>query len=276
MRFKNIAWSRLSAADWFGIAVFLLFIVAAVFAPLITPFDPTLIQARSLQPPDGVHWFGTDDVGRDIFSYVVYGSRVALQLGVTVALMTFVIGTVLGAIAGYVGGRVDTIITRIAEFFQVIPGFVLALVIVAILGQDLWLTSFALGITLWPIMARLVRAQVLSLKNREYVDAARTQGYGHITIVVREILPNVMPAALVQMTLDVGSAVLMEAGMSYLGLGDPNRPSWGMMLNRSQQYLEIAPWISIAPGVAVFLFVLSANLVGDTLNDYIHGRLRKE
>lgn len=249
------------------------FILLAFFGGLLTVHDPLKITGEPLQPPSGNHWLGTDDIGRDVWSYTVHGSGVYLQIGFSVAVITLALGILVGTIAGYVGGVIDGILLKITEFFQVIPGFVLALVIVAILGQNTWFTIIALSLTMWPATARIVRSQFLALKQQEFVEAARSQGFGGAFIAVRDVLPNALPPAVVQTLLDVGTSILLAAGLAYLGLGDPNRPDWGLMLNRSQQYLEQAPWMSLAPGLAIFLVVIGINLLDDLVNNLMNGTI---
>lgn len=270
---------RRAVPPWAGIigcVLVAVFVFLTLFADLVTPYSPLELTGRPLAPPSPEHWLGTDDIGRDVWSYVVHGSAVSMQVGISVAIITFGLGILVGSVAGYLGGAVDGFLLKVAEFFQVIPGFVLALVIVAIMGQNTLLVILALSLTMWPRMARIIRAQFLTLKNQEFVEAARSQGFGSMFIVTRDILPNALPPAIVQATLDVGMAILMEAGLSYLGLGDPNRPSWGFLLNRSQQYLEQAPWMSLAPGLAIFLIVLGVNLMGDLLNDWMDGTVGRK
>lgn len=256
-----------------GCVIIAVFVFFALFGGIVTPYDPLKITGEPLTPPSAAHWLGTDDIGRDVWSYTVAGSGVYLQIGLSVAVITLVLGVLVGTLAGYVGGIVDGILLKITEFFQVIPGFVLALVVVAILGQNTWYTIIALSLTMWPATARIVRSQFLSLKQQEFVEAARSQGFGGTFIAVRDVLPNALPPAIVQTLLDVGTSILLAAGLAFLGLSDPNRPDWGLMLNRSQQYLEQAPWMSLGPGLAIFLVVIGINLLDDLVNNLLSGTI---
>ncbi len=239
--------------------------LVAIAAGLIAPVDPRAVSPQLLQPPGGDHLLGTDTVGRDIFSQLVYGGRVSLIVALATGLGTLVIGTVVGAVAGYYGGRVDAVLMRIAEIFQIIPSFALALIIVAVLGTNLAYICAALVTALWPQMARLVRGEVLKLKTTDMVAAAKTVGHPNHRIIVSDVLPNAMPPMIVQTTIDIGTAILLQAGLSFLGLGDPSNLSWGDILQQAQTDLS-AWWMSIPAGAVIFAVVLSANFIGDGLN----------
>jgi peptide/nickel transport system permease protein len=248
--------------------VFLAFTsLLAVIGPWIAPYGAGALSADPFQPPGRGHWMGSDNVGKDILSEIIHGTRVTVMVGVVAAGVSLLIGVLVGSIAGFAGGRVDATLMRIAEFFQILPGLLLALVVAAIMGRSIGLLILAIAVTSWPQSARLVRAQFLSLREREFVEAARGIGFPRRYIVGREILPNAMPPAIVQATLDVGTAILIAASLSFLGLGDPTVPSWGEMLNNAQGYLDRAWWMAVFPGAAIFLVVLATNVVGDGVTD---------
>jgi peptide/nickel transport system permease protein len=245
---------------------------AALLAGVLTSGSPRTLGADPLMPPSFRHPFGTDDLGRDIWTGVLYGARVSLMVGVLAASTSALIGVLIGSVAGYHGGRLDDTLMRLTEFFLVIPSFLLALVLVAVSGPSIWNVILTIGTLGWPSTARLVRAEFLSLKQREFVMAARAVGSGTFRILFRQILPNAIPPAVVNTSLGVATAVLVEAGLAFLGLGDPNLFSWGLMLRNSREFLRIAWWMPTFPGLAIFLTVLSVNLVGDGLNDALDPR----
>jgi peptide/nickel transport system permease protein len=258
-------------------SLFLLIVtLLAVFAPWVAGYDPLVGGADALRPPLGAgHLLGTDHLGRDIWAQLVYGARVSLTVGALAAGAAVLIGVLVGAVSGFVGGWVDTGLMRFAEFFQTLPRFVLALIIVAIFGGGIERTIFVIAILSWPQAARVVRSSYMSLREAPFVDAARVGGMGPAAIIMREILPNVVAPVIVIASLDVATAILLEAGLGFFGLGDPNHPSWGTMLNQAQQYLRLAWWMSVFPGLAIALTVLSCNLLGDALNDALNPRLRE-
>lgn len=268
--------SRISVSAKFGAFVLVVAIVLALFGGWIAPHPQGTIPGGTFEGPSGSFWFGTDNVGKDVLSELIHGTRVTLQIGVVAAGASLIAGIIVGAVSGYFGGKTDIVLMRIAEFFQILPGLLLALVMAALLGRRLSLLILAIAITTWPQSARLVRAQFLSLRHREFVEAARGIGYPSRYIVSREILPNALPPAIVQSTLDVGTAILIAAALSFLGLGDPSVPSWGEMLNRAQGYLSIAWWMALFPGAAIFLVVLATNLVGDGVTDALDPQERRD
>ncbi len=270
-------WRRFSANSAALAALVLLVVIAlvAIFAPQLATHDPIAISRDRLMEPSLSHLMGTDNVGKDVFSAILYGARVSLTVGILAGLTSLLIGVVVGALAGYYGGWIDSALMRVSEFFQIIPRFFLAILIVALLGGGLEKTILVIGGLSWPSIARIMRAQFLSLKEREMVEAARAAGFGNWHIIVREILPNAIPPAIVQGTLDISEAILLEAGLSFFGLSNPDMPSWGEMLNRAQPFLRTAWWMSLFPGLAIFTTVLAFNLVGDGINDMINPQLKE-
>ena len=248
----------------------------ALFAPWIAEFPPLLTGVGPAFARPGLPYFmGTDDLGRDIFSGVVHGARVSLGVGVVAATASAFIGVVMGLVAGYFGGRVDVALMRVTEVFFVIPMVFLAILLVAFFGSGIWNVIFVIVILSWPATARLVRGQVLSLKEREFVKAARVLGEGHVFIMFREILPNTLAPIIVNGSIQMAQAIVVEAGLSFLGLGDQNLTSWGVMLFRSQRFLmQEAWWTFVFPGLALFLTVLALNVLADSLNNILNPRTR--
>lgn len=255
-----------------GLATVAVLIAVALAAPLLAMRDPLATSALALAPPSAQHWMGTDNLGRDVWSGVVYGSRVSLLVGITASLVSTAIALAIGSVAGYRGGTVDVVLMRFAEFVQIIPQFFLALIMVALLGRGLGKVILVLGIVGWPLAARIVRAQFLALKGREYAEAARAVGAGDWYIGLRVILPNALPPIVVTATQAVSLAILLESGISFFGLGDPSLVSWGQMLNTAQQFLYVAWWMSVFPGLAVIAAVLGFSLLGDGINDVLNPR----
>lgn len=253
-----------------------LMIFSAIFAPLIAPYDPVEQDILSLlQGPSLDHLLGTDELGRDTLSRVIYGSRVSLMVGVIAVSISLIIGSALGLIAGYGRGLIDTVIMQIMDALLAFPTLALALAITAMLGPSLNNTMIAIGITGIPAFARLVRGQVLSLRDLDYVQAAQASGGSNYRIVMQHILPNTMAPIIVQASITIPAAILAEAGLSFLGLGiQPPTPSWGAMLNTARGYIQMSPWLSIVPGVAIFITVLAFNFLGDALRDILDPRLR--
>ena len=259
-----------------GLVVIVTFILLAVFAPWVVPYDPiatswTLVR----KPPSALHWFGTDDLGRDVLSRVIYGARASLLAGLISVTIALSVGVPLGLFAGYRGGFIDALISRITDAMLACPFLILAIALAAFLGPSLGNAMIAIGISTTPIFVRLTRGQVMSVKVEDYVEAARAMGNPRWRIALFHILPNIMPALLVQATLSIAAAIIAEASLSFLGLGQqPPAPSWGSMLNAAQRFLSNAPWMAIWPGLAIFLVVLSLNLVGDGLRDALDPRQR--
>ena len=252
-----------------GLVVLALFIAAAVLAPLIAPYDPNAQTWTAVRrAPSAAHWFGTDDVGRDLLTRVIYGARASLMAGLVSVGIALAIGVPLGMIAGYLGGFVDALLGRITDAMLACPFLILAIALAAFLGPSLRNAMIAIGITTTPILLRLTRGQVMAVKVEDYVEAARAVGNPRWRIAVFHILPNILPALLVQATLSIAAAIIAEAALSFLGLGQqPPAPSWGSMLNSAQRFLVNAPWMAVWPGLAIFLTVLSLNLLGDGLRD---------
>ena len=259
-----------------GLAVIASFVVLAVLAPLIVPYDPiatswTLVR----KPPSALHWFGTDDLGRDVLARVIYGARASLTAGVIAVGIALGVGVPFGLLAGYRGGFVDALISRITDAMLACPFLILAIALAAFLGPSLGNAMIAIGATTTPIFVRLTRGQTISVKVEDYVEAARAMGNPRWRIALFHILPNILPALLVQATLSIAVAIIAEAALSFLGLGQqPPAPSWGSMLNSAQRFLGNAPWMALWPGLAIFLVVLSFNLVGDGLRDALDPRQR--
>jgi peptide/nickel transport system permease protein len=265
------AWRRLRRRKgaMVGLTIILVVIAAAVFAPWIAPYDPIQQSWSAVRKaPTAAHWFGTDEVGRDILTRIVYGARASLLAGVVSVAIAIGVGVPVGLLAGYVGGLVDSIISRLTDAMLACPFLILAIALAAFLGPSLFNAMIAIGVTATPIFVRLTRGQVLATKAEDYVEAARAVGNPHWRIAVRHVLPNVLPQLLVQATLTIAAAIIAEASLSFLGLGQqPPAPSWGSMLNTAQRFLANAPWMAIFPGIAIFVTVLSFNLLGDGLRD---------
>lgn len=259
-----------------GLFVLVLFVLSAIFAPQLAPHDPNKANLRARnQAPSREHPLGTDDMGRDILSRTLYGGRISISVGLVSAGIALTLGMILGAVAGYFGGAVDTVIMRLADVFYSFPFLILAITISAIFGPSIYNTMIILGVLSWPGPARLLRAEFLKFKTTDFVAAATALGAGPWRIMFRHILPNAFSPLLVSATLEVASSILSEAGLSFLGLGvPPPAPSWGNMLNRARPLYILSgmPWMWIPPGLAVFVVVLSINFVGDGLRDALDPR----
>jgi len=253
----------------FGLIVVVLMALLAIFAPWIAPFDPLATSfAMVRRAPSAAHWFGTDEVGRDLLARVIYGGRASLAAGVIAVSIAVGCGVPLGMVAGYAGGLIDAIISRITDAMLAVPFLILAIALAAFLGPSLGNAMIAIGITATPIFVRLARGQVLAVRAEDFVEAARAVGNPPLRILLRHILPNILPPVIVQATLAIAAAIIAEASLSFLGLGQqPPAPSWGSMLNTAQRFLTQAPWMAIFPGLAIFLTVLAFNLLGDGLRD---------
>ena len=259
-----------------GSAVLALILVMAVFAPLLAPYDwNATSQCRRLAPISAEHWFGCDLFGRDIFSRVMVGARYSLGMGLLTVVISLAFGALLGVAIGYAGGRADRVGARVIDALLCFPPIILAILIVAVLGVGLWNAALAVGISGIPRFARITRAATLSLAARDFVEAARAIGSASPRVVLRHVLPNLAPILIVLTTLDLGSAVLFTATLSFLGLGaQPPTPEWGAMLNAGREYVRYAPWTMIFPGLALFLTVMSVNLIGDRLSTVLDPRQR--
>jgi ABC-type dipeptide/oligopeptide/nickel transport system permease subunit len=258
-----------------GVVLLGIVVVCALFANVIAPYDPTAQDYSTVaQGPSAQHLLGTDDLGRDVLSRIVYGSRVSLQVGAIAVSIAVLLGGTLGLLAGYVGGVTDDVIMRFVDAVQAFPGLILALALAAALGPGVGNVMIAVGFISAPAMARLTRGQTLSVREREFVAAAKVMGAPPRTIIARHVWPNVTAPIIVQATLLVATAIVTEASLSFLGVGvQPPTPSWGSMLRTGSQYLEVAPWIALAPGVAIFLTVLAFNVLGDGLRTVLDPRL---
>ena len=272
------AWRRLRrrrTAMW-GLGVVLMFTLMALLAPWLGLQDPITTSWGSIRKaPSAAHWFGTDEIGRDVFARVVWGTQASLLAGVVSVSISLLIGVPLGLLAGFVGGWVDMVIARITDAFLACPFLILAIALAAFLGPSLSNAMMAIGISAAPIFVRLTRGQVMQVKVEDYIEAARAVGNPPWRIALRHVLPNTLPPILVQATLAIASAVIAEASLSFLGLGQqPPAPSWGSMLNTAKNYVEQAPWMAIWPGASIFLLVLSFNILGDGLRDALDPRQR--
>ena len=259
-----------------GVMVLLLVGLLAACASWLFPFSPWDMQGAPFQPPGEMDFLlGSDSLGRDVAAGIAYGARVSLLIGCVSTVVAVVIGVTLGAVAGYAGGVLDDALMRFTEFFQTIPSFILAVVLVAIFSPSLGSIVVAIAIVSWPPVARVIRAEVLSLRTREFVQAAEVLGRSRLAIISREILPNALSPLIVLASLMVASAILLESGLSFLGLGDPNLMSWGFMIGQGRSVIRLAWWMSVFPGLAIFLTVLALNLVGEGLNDALNPRLAR-
>jgi peptide/nickel transport system permease protein len=265
------AWRRLlrRRGAMLGLVIVVFFVVLAVFAPYIAPYDPVATSWSAVRKaPSAEYWFGTDEIGRDVLSRVVWGARASLLAGLVSVCISMVLGVPIGLLAAYVGGWTDGLISRFTDSMLAVPFLILAIALAAFLGPSLTNAMIAIGVSATPIFIRLTRAQVLAVKVEDFIEAARAVGNPHWRIALRHILPNVLPPLIVQSTLAIAAAVIAEASLSFLGLGQqPPAPSWGSMLNTAKNFVDQAPWMAIWPGLSIFLLVLSFNLLGDGLRD---------
>ena len=270
---RNFRRNKLAIAG--GIIVITLFLVS-IFAPFISSSDPGKIEVKEiLMPPSSEHIFGTDELGRDVFSRVVYGSRISLKVGFVAVGIATVIGIIVGLISGYYGDLIDGVMMRFVDIMLCFPTFFLILAVIAILEPSIYNIMIVIGITGWMGVARLIRAEVLSLKGREFILASKSVGAGDFVIIIRHILPNAMAPVLVAATLGVAGAILTESALSFLGIGvQPPTPSWGNILTSGKDNIEIAWWLSVFPGLAILITVLGYNLLGEGIRDAIDPRLR--
>lgn len=259
-----------------GLIIVICLIIIALSASIISPYDPfeiNLIDRHT--PPSKEHIMGTDEFGRDVFSRVIWGSQISMAIGFVAAGISTILGITLGSLAGYYGGKIDNIIMRVVDVFMVVPTFFLILIIVALFGSSMWNVMVVIGITSWPGTARIMRAQFLAIREKEYVEAARALGANDLRIILFHILPNALYPVIVRASLQVAGAILTESSLSFLGLGDPSKISWGIMLNRALQYMRKSWWQTVFPGISIFLIVFSFNVIGDGLNDALNPRLRE-
>jgi peptide/nickel transport system permease protein len=258
----------------FGAVVLVAVAALAILAPWIAPYDPLATSwAAVRKAPSAAHWFGTDEVGRDLLSRTIWGARASLSAGVIAVSIAVALGVPIGMLAGYVGGWIDAVIGRITDAMLAVPFLILAIALAAFLGPSLGNAMIAIGITATPIFVRLARGQVLAARAEDWVEAARAVGNPPARILLRHILPNILPPVMVQATLAIAAAIIAEASLSFLGLGQqPPAPSWGSMLNTAQRFLTQAPWMAVFPGLAIFLTVLAFNLFGDGLRDALDPR----
>ncbi|MEP7300482.1 MAG: ABC transporter permease [Caldimonas sp.] len=270
------AWRKLRRrrSAMFGLAVVVGFIVLAVFAGWIAPQDPIATSWGAIRKPPGAeHWFGTDEIGRDVFSRVIWGTRASMLAGVVSVSISLLLGVPIGLAAGFLGGWIDAAISRVIDAFLACPFLILAIALAAFLGPSLTNAMIAIGISATPIFARLTRGAVIHVKVEDYIEAARALGASPLRQALRHVLPNIAAPLIVQATLAIAAAVIAEASLSFLGLGQqPPAPSWGSMLNTAKNYVDNAPWMAIWPGVSIFLLVLAFNLLGDGLRDALDPR----
>jgi peptide/nickel transport system permease protein len=260
----------------FGVAIIALNVLLAVFPASLSPYDPySMNLGNRLLAPGATHLFGTDQLGRDILSRVIWGSRISFEIGAIVVILSVVIGVSMGLVSGYAGGWLDETFMRITDIFLAFPALVLAIFIEGAIGPGLTNAILAIAIVSWPTYARLVRGSTMSIKQNDFIEAAHAVGEGKTRIIFRHILPNLLSPITVQSTLDMGGAVLTAAGLSFIGFGvQPPTAEWGAMVSTGRDYIAFAWWMTAFPGLAIFLFVLGFNLLGDWLNDYLNPRLR--
>ncbi|HOW54913.1 MAG TPA: ABC transporter permease [Syntrophorhabdaceae bacterium] len=269
--FKRVARHHLALA---GLIILIPMFFCALFAPLIAPHDPIEPDIKNiLAGPSFAHPFGTDTLGRDVLSRVIYGTRISLLVGFVSVGIAILIGMILGAISGYYGGIIDEVMMRFVDLMMCFPTFFLILAVIAILEPSIWNIMIVIGLTSWMNTARLVRAEILSIKNKEYVMAAKAQGLGESRIIFRHVLPNAVSPVYVVATLGIGGAILTESALSFLGIGvQPPTPSWGNILTQAKDNIEVAWWLSLYPGLAIFFTVMGYNLLGEGLRDIFDPR----
>lgn len=277
MRLAKIIWARFSRnkLSLTGAAIVIALISAALLAPVISPYDPMTINVHNvLSPPSLEHPFGTDDLGRDVLSRIILGSRVSLSVGFVAVGLAILIGIIIGSVAGYYGGIIDAILMRFVDIMLAFPTFFLILAVIAILEPSIYTIMIVIGLTSWMDVARLVRAEFLTLKERDFVTAAKASGAGNLRIIFNHVLPNALSPVFVSATFGVAGAILIESGLSFLGLGvQPPNPSWGNIITSGKDNIEVAWWLSLFPGLAILITVLSYNLVGEGLRDSLDPRI---
>ena len=277
MSWHQLWWQfRKNRAAEISLYLILVFILTAALADAVSPYDPFRLGDDTFLGPSAGHWMGTDDLGRDTLSRVIHGTRVPLLVGFLATATSMLLGILIGAFSGYFGGRTDVILMRATEYVLVVPRFFLALLVVAMLGTGIVKIVLVIGLLGWPEAARVVRAQFLTFREREFVLAARAIGASHIKVIFGEILPNAIPPAVVVASILIARAILLEAGLSFLGLGDPNLVSWGSLLSEAQERIGASVWLALFPGMALSLLVLCVNLFGDGINDVLNPKLRKK
>lgn len=277
MRLSLLVWNRFkrNRLALVGLAIVLTMMIVSLAAPLIAPYDPVSIDVRNVfSPPSRSHPFGTDELGRDVLSRMIWGSRVSLQVGFLAVSIAIMIGTILGSLAGYYGGRLDSVIMRFVDIMLAFPTLFLILAVITIVEPSIYNIMIIIGLTGWMDVARLVRAEFLTLKERDFVYAAKALGASNLRIIFSHILPNALSPVFVAATFGIAGAILIESGLSFLGLGvQPPNPSWGNIITSGKDNIEVAWWLSLFPGLAILITVLSYNLVGEGLRDSIDPRL---
>jgi len=258
-----------------GVVLSAAMVALALLAPAIAPVDPFAAVGAPLSPPGRVHLLGTDDLGRDLLAGVVHGARTSLLVVAAVTLLSGALGIAVGAAAGYRPGAVDDLLMRLAELAQVVPRFFLAVIVIALFGPGLDRLVLVLGLTSWPTLARVVRAQILSLRRQEFVEAARALGASGPRVILRHVLPHALPAALVVLSLNGAAVILLEAGLAFIGLGDPHAMSWGYLASNAQRFLRVAWWMACFPGAAIAGAILGLNLLGDALSELASPQLAR-
>jgi len=281
--FRPAGWRRLFRAPLLrnplnvaGLAVVLALAAGALLAPLIAPADP-LAQtlAARLEPPSAAHWLGTDQLGRDLLSRLLYGARISLVIGLTVVMLAGIFGTLVGLVAGYAGGFTEEGLMRLTDVFLAFPPLILAMAIAGALGPSLTNAIIAIAVVTWAVYARLARGQILSLRKQEFIEAARSVGVPRSRILLRHLLPNALAPLLVQASFDMGAAIVSAAGLSFIGFGaQPPTPEWGVMISEGRNFISTEPWLSLFPGLAILLAVGAFNVLGDGLRDALDPRLR--
>ncbi len=260
----------------FGLIVVVILVVLAILAPYVTPYDPYEIDLNNrFSKPSLNHWFGTDMFGRDLFTRVIYGARISLAIGLIPSLIAVSIGAILGVVSGYIGGRLGYWVMRMADVVMAFPSLLLAIVVMYTLGATLFNLFIALSVVGWAGAARVVRSQALSIREKEFIEAAKAIGVKDIKIMARHVFPNCLPSLMVLFTMNIPDAILSEASLSFLGVGaQPPTPSWGLLVSNGKEFLFSAPWVAILPGVAIFITVLAFNFIGDGLRDAIDPYLK--